>query len=111
MKYSIAKEYTKNPGARFIEQGSFSGQDFRQRVLEPFFKDRKGGERLEIDFDGLNGYPSSFFEEAFGGIARIYSPDVVLSALILHCDEDPLFLDDLRSYIRQERATGKAYEN
>lgn len=103
-KYSIANEYSKNPGARYIKQGPNSGEDFRNKVLEPFFKNKKKDDVLEIDLNGLNGYPSSFFEEAFGGIARLYSPKDVLNSLSFICTDNPLFVEDLISYIKQERA-------
>lgn len=102
--YSIAKEYTKNPGARYKEQGPYSGEDFREKVLLPFFNTRKENDILQINLDDLNGYPSSFFEEAFGGIARIFSQEIVLKSLQFECTDNPLFIDDLISYIKQERA-------
>ena len=107
-KYSIAEEYSKNPGARYSKQGPYSGEDFRDKVLEPFFNNKSEGDILEIDLNGLNGYPSSFFEEAFGGIARRFSQKEVLNSLRFICDDNPLFIDDLLSYIKQERA--KAWE-
>lgn len=103
-KYSIAEEYSKNPGARYSKQGPYSGEDFRDKVLEPFFNNKSEGDILEIDLNGLNGYPSSFFEEAFGGIARRFSQKEVLNSLRFICDDNPLFIDDLLSYIKQERA-------
>ena len=103
-KYSIAKEYSQNPGARYSKQGPYSGEDFRNKVLVPFFENKKEGDIMEIDLNGLNGYPSSFFEEAFGGIARIYSPKDVLRSLIFKCTDNPLFIEDLISYIKQDRA-------
>lgn len=103
-KYSIAKEFTKNPGARFKTQGPYSGQEFRENVLEPFFKNKNSDDVLEINLNGLNGYPSSFFEEAFGGIARIYKQEDVLKSLKFYCEDNPLIIDDLISYIKQERS-------
>ena len=46
--YNIAEQYTKNPGARYIKQGDFSGEDFRKNVLEPFFESYEEGNILEI---------------------------------------------------------------
>ena len=106
--FSISQEYTKNPGARYKTQGPNSGQDFREKVLEPFFKNKEKGDVLVIDLNDLNGYPSSFFEEAFGGIARLYKQEEVLKSLKFICTDNPLFIDDLISYIKQERA--KAWE-
>lgn len=101
----IAEEYTENPGGREIKEGPFSGEDFRKKILEPYFSTRKEGDFLTIDLDGLNGYPSSFFEEAFGGIARIVSPEIVLKTIRFVCTENPMVIDDMISYINQEYAT------
>ena len=30
--YCLAKEYTKNPGARYKTQGPYSGEDFREKM-------------------------------------------------------------------------------
>lgn len=102
--YKISEEYTDSPGGRNITEGPFSGEDFRKKVLEPFFKNKKNGDILVIDLNDLNGYPSSFFEEAFGGIARIYKPEEVLKSIKFNCTDDPLVIDDMISYINQEYA-------
>ena len=67
------------------------------------FESYEEGNILEINLDGLNGYPSSFFEEAFGGIARIYGVEKVKKALRLICKENNLVVDDIKSYIEQKR--------
>lgn len=43
MKINVCKEYTDTPGGRYKEQGDFSGQDFRETMLEPKYleADRK----------------------------------------------------------------------
>ena len=102
--YKISEKYTDSPGGRNITEGPFSGEDFRKKVLEPFFQTKKDGDKLIIDLDDLNGYPSSFFEEAFGGIARIYKPEEVIKSLKFSCTDDPLVVDDMISYINQEYA-------
>ena len=74
-----------------------------KKILEPFFKKKAKDDILCIDLDDLNGYPSSFFEEAFGGIARIYKPADVLKSLQFQCTDNTLVINDLISYIKQER--------
>ena len=68
-KINIANNYTSNPGPRFKKLGEFSGEDFRNKSLQKYFLDDKIS-KIEIFLDGLRGYPSSFFEEAFGGLIR-----------------------------------------
>ncbi len=100
----ISTDYTENPGGREKKEGPFSGEDFRKKFLEPFFNSRKKDETLIIDLDGLNGYPSSFFEEAFGGIARLFSSETVLQSIRFVCNDNPMVIDDMISYINQEYA-------
>ena len=64
---SIAKDFSEFPGGRFIKQGSTSGEAFRERILKPSLE--KYG-KVFVNIDGVEGYGSSFLEEAFGGIVR-----------------------------------------
>lgn len=64
---SIADDFSPTPGGRFNRDGPYSGEAFRQRFLEPPL-DR--GEDVDVFLDDVAGLPSSFLEEAFGGIFR-----------------------------------------
>lgn len=63
----IAKDFSKTPAGRYRSDGPASGERFREDFLVP---------KLKIDpvvvilLDGAAGYPSSFLEEAFGGLIR-----------------------------------------
>jgi hypothetical protein len=51
--------------------GDFSGEEFRDDYLiQRFEKALNEGVRLCINFDGVSGMPTSFLEEAFGGLIR-----------------------------------------
>ena len=67
-------DITKYPGARFIDEstsGSYSGEKFRNEVIEPNYRTAIAtNSKLIIDIDGVYGYPSSFCNEAFGGFVR-----------------------------------------
>ena len=57
----IATDFTETPGARYRNEGDFSGEEFRESILEPKFLEAKNkGEQLTIDLDGGYGYPTSF---------------------------------------------------
>ena len=72
MKINIAKDYTETTGGRYIKDGEYSGEDFRDNVLKHKYEiAAKKKEKLIINFDGGYGYSSSFLEEAFGGLKRI----------------------------------------
>lgn len=64
---SIAQDFSRTPGGRYIRLGRYSGEEFREKFLIPHLSK---GEELSILLDGTAGYGSSFLEEAFGGLVR-----------------------------------------
>ena len=99
MIINIAEDYTKTPGGRYIKEGEFSGQAFRNDVLLPAFKKAKmDKESLQVNLDGGYGYGSSFLEEAFGGLARETKDRDVLKIEIIS-EEEPRLVDDIRRYM------------
>ena len=95
---NIANEFSDCPGARYYEDGDFSGQEFREKFLEKNFKNYN---LIEINLDGTEGYATSFLEESFGGLARKYSSDEVLSKILFISFEEPNLIDEIKSYIRK----------
>ncbi len=103
MTINIAQEYTKTPGARYIADGEYSGEDFRNRILEPKYKDcKEKNEKLIINFDGGYGYGTSFLEESFGGMVRKgYSSDELLKNLEFISEEEPELIEKVIKYIKE----------
>ncbi|MBL4871577.1 MAG: STAS-like domain-containing protein [Robiginitomaculum sp.] len=64
---NVAAEYSATPLGRHSKHGKFSGQRFRDDFLIPALQEY---DQIIIDFDGVAGLPSSFLEEAFGGLIR-----------------------------------------
>lgn len=98
---NIVKDFTDTPGGRFKKDGDFSGEEFRDKFLVPLFKDKSDGNEITIIFDGAEGYPTSFLEEAFGGLARVFGKDIVIKRLKLISNEDPLLIEEINSYIEK----------
>jgi hypothetical protein len=96
---TISSDFTDSPGARLISEGPFSGQEFRERFLEPLFTSQSDNEPVSIILDGVEGYATSFLEEAFGGLARKYGKEKVRSRLEFVSLEDPLLIDEVLGYI------------
>lgn len=108
IKLIIAEEYTKAPGARYIREGDYSGEDFRMKFLEPKFKEALDkGEKLLIDLDGGYGYPPSFLDEAFGGLALIYGADTIIRSIELKSVDEPRLLDEIVRYIHEAEDMSK----
>lgn len=99
LKFCI-KDYTLTPGGRFIKDGPFSGEDFKNKHLIPMFLEALKDEKLlYIDLDGTYGYPSSFLEESFGGLVREFGTDNVKKIIRLISVEDPEEIARIHKYI------------
>ena len=63
----IAEVFSPYPAGRYRDDGEFNGTAFREDHLVPALRKF---ERVEVVFDGVAGFGSSFLEEAFGGLIR-----------------------------------------
>jgi len=100
----IATDFTETPGARYRNEGDFSGEEFRESILEPKFLEAKNkGEQLTIDLDGGYGYPTSFLEEAFGGLARKHGADSVSATLVFVSRDEPSLVNEIQEYITSQK--------
>ncbi len=70
----VAKDFSRTPGGRYISESKWSGEEFRQNHLEPPLR---LGKTITVDLDGVVGITSSFLEEAFGGLVRVFGVDIV----------------------------------
>lgn len=109
MRIKISEDFTDAPGPRFIKQGEYSGEYFRENMLIPYLKrsiDNK--EKLIIDFDDCFGYPTSFLEEAFGGLKEEFSKDIILNNIEFISNDEEGLVDEVKGYIESdERKTKK----
>jgi len=98
---NIAKEFSNTPGARFKTDGPFSGEEFRETFLEKYFQNPKDDSKILIELDGTEGYPTSFLEEAFGGLARKFGIETCLKKLEFISSEEKMLIDEIRNYIEK----------
>ncbi len=90
-------EFSQTPKGRYYpKDGLYTGDKFRQEYLEPNFSKY---DKIIIDLDDLYGCPSSFREEAFGGLARIHSESEVMKKLTFICTDEPPLIDDIHNDI------------
>lgn len=100
----VAKDFTESPGTRYAKDGKFSGEEFREKLLKPKYKEAlKAKEKLIVNLDGGYGYPTSFLEEAFGGLVRekVDSKDNLLSNIQIISEDDPALVNEIRDYIKK----------
>lgn len=60
-------QFTQWPSGRYASDGPHSGEAFRTDVLDPALNEHAS---VTVILDGVYGYPSSFIDEAFGGLVR-----------------------------------------
>lgn len=103
---SVAKDFSRTPGPRKRSEGKWSGEEFLDLLRAKYLEARELRVPLVVNLDGAAGYPTSFLEAAFGGLARDRdkSPKQVLDTLVLLCREEPDLVDEIRQYIRDARA-------
>ncbi|WP_445720470.1 STAS-like domain-containing protein [Flavobacterium sp.] len=98
----FVKDFSIVPGSRELDEGkkAHSGEEFRNTFLEPAFKKILDKDtKLIVNLDGTIGYGTSWLEEVFGGLARIYGSDVVKNKIELISEEEPYLIDDINEYI------------
>lgn len=111
MILKIAEEFSDVPGPRSRKEGDYSGEEFREQLLKPKFKQAEASkEKLLVDLDGGFGYATSFLEEAFGGLARQYSPETVLEVLEFKSEDEPYLSSDIVRYIREAKTGAHAVQ-
>lgn len=78
---SIANDFSPSPAGRYLRDGPFPGEVFRDKILLPAVKEN---DKVVVDLDGTDGYGSSFLEEAFGGLVRLgFSPKLLAEKIQL----------------------------
>lgn len=97
-------DFTITPGGRYRRHGEYSGEEYRESILIPaYIKAKTNNECLYVDLDGTYGYPSSFLEEAFGGLARAFPYDDLLKRIKFISYEDPEEINRIKKYIQSLR--------
>ena len=67
IEINVGRDFSRFPAGRLRKDGDSSAERFREDYLLPPLK---RGESVRVILDGTRGFPSSFLEEAFGGLVR-----------------------------------------
>jgi hypothetical protein len=101
IELNVATEFSTLPGPRKRVEGNDSGEQFLEELLRPrFLEALDGGTPLHVNLDGAAGYPTSFLEEAFGGLAREFGSKKVEENLDVTCTDEPYLREQIFRYIR-----------
>lgn len=98
--FSIARDFSANPGPRYTRQGAHSGESLRRKLLS-LLNSTQG--ILVIDLDGTKGIGSSFLDEAFGGLVRWEkkSKEYLFGRLQFRSTIDPSYIDEIQDSIER----------
>lgn len=94
--------FTNSPGARYLTDGDFSGEEFRWKMLEEHFEG-SGTYKIIVNLDGASGYPTSFLEEAFGGLVRIFTYSECKSRLEFISKRNPMLIQEIEQYMYEAK--------
>jgi hypothetical protein len=98
---SIASQFSPTPAGRYISDGPYPGERFRDEYLVPALRDSTGC--VTIDLDGTAGFGSSFLEEAFGGLVRRGFDPAELRRRLMIKSSYPSYVERVWSYIDRAR--------
>lgn len=102
IELKIATDFSKTPGARYKEEGDFSGEEFREEVLFLKYNEAKRkGCKLIVNLDGTAGLGTSFLEESFGGLIRTNKLNYkeVLDTIVFVSEENPDYIEEILGYL------------
>lgn len=104
-RIDIGKDFAMSPGMRHRTDGPFSGEEFRESILAPAFREN---DMIVVLIDTPVGLGASFLEESFGGLVRIFGLDEVRRKLRIETAKRGFLLPIIESdMIRAELARGK----
>lgn len=103
---NVSAEFSPYLGGRYRSHGPWSGEQFREDYLVPRLDQAIGtGEQLIVQLDGVAGVPSSFLEEAFGGLVRTgrFTPQQLASLITLEANDPELwpYLELAKEFIQR----------
>ena len=110
MTLKILTQFSYTPGPRYVVEGPFSGELFRNTILRPEIeKAIREGHILIVDLDGTAGYGRSFLEESFGGLIRQdhLDHDKIVKHLKIVSTEQPELIDKISFYLQNAHAKEK----
>jgi hypothetical protein len=110
IKINICKDFSPTPGPRYIKEGKFSGELFRQQVLYPkVYEAITTNVPFDVDLDGTAGYGTSFLEESFGGLIRIHGLpyEKIVDLMTLKSIEEDYLIQDVHEYLKDAHEESK----
>ena len=108
IEIKISRDFSVIPGGRTIAEGNFSGEEFRDTILmRKYCEAEEQDTQLLINFDDCYGIGTSFLEEAFGGLVRVYHKHGVMDRIIIVATEDETIPENIKRFVEDAEAEEK----
>jgi hypothetical protein len=92
--FSILEQFSEFTGLRHCNISENSGEEFYHKLLNSEFKTAfQNKEQLTIILDGVDGYASSFLDEALGNLVYDFTLDNVKKYIKLISEQEPHWKD------------------
>lgn len=102
MLIKVSTDFSKMPGSRYISEGAFSGEKFRDEILIPkYLEAEEIGEQIDIDLDGCYGFATSFLEETFGGLVRKLNRKGLMERIKIIANDDTSLKELIYEYVKE----------
>lgn len=104
--FNLAADYSKNPSARFEDEGINGGEQLRKIIVPQLKEAIAQRDKFQIILDGTSGLGTSFLEEVFGGLIREehISYQELKDYLVVISEEEPELIDEINQYIEDAHA-------
>lgn len=104
MSIKISTDFSDTPGARYYEDGEYSGQQFYEEILQNKFTECLAKNlSLEVNFDDCYGFASSFLSESFGRLSEEFGVEIVLRTIVIISNDDPLLEDQIKDIVKDPK--------
>ena len=103
---NIFEDYSEYTGLRHCNISDNSGEDFYHRVLNSKFKEAyESNQKLVVVLDRVDGYASSFLDEAFGNLVYDYSFEIVKGIVEIISEQEPHWktMIEEKTYLQWEK--------
>lgn len=90
------KNFSRYPSGRYRQDGDFSGEQYREEILEPLVQLHR---TITVDMSSVFAVAGSFLDEAFGPFANKMGEEKFWQTFNIVVEDDPDLIDELKDIV------------